>query len=148
MIDPIHFESLRKERPLEIRCHRCKRLLSHAVHVLDDNVKLDTRSDEPVVPERTIALVSRLLAEVGEFIGVDRDGYIVNRADLVGAQDGGERNGCCGPDGQAGPNVFCPCGHAVGTERGDCYMPHFVSLDSHWIDLCPLEWGVKGPDEK
>ena len=39
--------------------------------------------------------------------------------------------GCCGLDGMDGPNLVCPNGHEIGTEKSDCWMPHAaVLLDS------------------
>ena len=148
MTNPIELESLQKEGPLEIRCHRCKRCMARAVRVLDDSVKLGTEVESPVVPVGCITTSHRLFKELGEHSNVDREGFIANREDLAGAKDGGVRQGCCGPDGADGPNLFCPCGHQIGTEFGDCSMPHFVSLSANWIDICPVTWGVKGPDEQ
>lgn len=33
----------------------------------------------------------------------------------------GLRQGCCGVDGQDGPNISCICGAVLGTEWGDCW---------------------------
>jgi hypothetical protein len=49
---------------------------------------------------------------------------LVNLNDLVGTehhQDRHRLNGCCGLDGCDGPNLVCPKGHEIGTERSDCW---------------------------
>ena len=55
---------------------------------------------------------------------------LVNLNDLVGTehhQDPRRLNGCCGLDGCDGPNLVCPKGHEIGTERSDCWMAHVAS---------------------
>lgn len=47
-------------------------------------------------------------------------------------------NGCCGLDGQDGPNQVCRCGAEVGTLQNDCWTP-FVFIPNpdttHWADF-------------
>lgn len=41
----------------------------------------------------------------------------------------GRRSGCCGPDGQDGPNLACTdCGAEVATESADCWTVQQVAL--------------------
>jgi hypothetical protein len=42
----------------------------------------------------------------------------------------GRLNGCCGLDGQDGPNLVCEkCGDDVATEYSDCWMSHCIVFD-------------------
>ncbi|WP_330632899.1 HEAT repeat domain-containing protein [Halocatena halophila] len=57
--------------------------------------------------------------------------------------------GCCGPDGQQGPNTDCRNGHTVGIEMGDCYTVHCVALDPAAVIATETEAVVtEGIDEK
>jgi hypothetical protein len=42
--------------------------------------------------------------------------------------DYGRRNGCCGLDGQDGPNLVCDCGAEFATESSDCWTAQVVRL--------------------
>jgi hypothetical protein len=66
------------------------------------------------------------------FFDAAPDDYVVNLADLRNISFGGYRMGCCGTSAK-GPHIFCPNGHGVGTERTDCWMPHFGFL--HHADV-------------
>ena len=45
--------------------------------------------------------------------------------------------GCCGLDGQKGPNRVCACGAEVGTEYSDCWTFHMFAVatkNTEWIE--------------
>ena len=89
-------------------------------------------------PDKSICLEDGKPAVPEGFFTVNNQEYwcvagdvVVNLADLVGTkhhQDYRRRNGCCGLDGMDGPNLVCPNGHEVGTEKSDCWMPHAAVL--------------------
>jgi len=41
--------------------------------------------------------------------------------------------GCCGPSGDRGLNLVCPCGTRVATLMADCYGPHELHLDPELV---------------
>ncbi|MFD4609688.1 hypothetical protein ACFWOT_16620 [Streptomyces sp. NPDC058440] len=65
-------------------------------------------------------------------ISHDASLFILHPDDVPGTvphPDHGRRNGCCGLDGQDGPNLVCAaCGSEVATEQSDCWTQHLVAL--------------------
>lgn len=61
---------------------------------------------------------------------------IINLKDLINSKhhfDTSRLNGCCGLDGCDGINTVCINNHELGTENSDCWMPHYISLESDLI---------------
>ncbi|MEV6976072.1 hypothetical protein [Kitasatospora sp. NPDC093806] len=58
--------------------------------------------------------------------------FILHPDDVPGTAphpDAGRRNGCCGLDGQDGPNLVCAaCGAEVATKESDCWTRNLVAL--------------------
>lgn len=128
---------------VEIRCHRCKALLSRVVTRMPPPARSGITDNEPLLPSGRFVLSEELLKSSGEFFGAEPAEVLIGVEDLPNAKPGGIRQGCCGPDGQDGPNLFCARGHKVGTEMGDCWMPHFVRLPLKWIEMCSPDLGVQ-----
>ncbi|WP_131831078.1 MULTISPECIES: hypothetical protein [unclassified Frankia] len=65
-------------------------------------------------------------------VNFDGSLLILNPNDLLGTAchaDPRRRIGCCGPDGQNGPNLVCSgCGVEVATEERDCWTDNLVAL--------------------
>ncbi|MBM7861299.1 hypothetical protein [Lentzea nigeriaca] len=58
--------------------------------------------------------------------------FILHPDDVPGTAlhpDRRRRNGCCGLDGQDGPNLVCAgCGAEVATKESDCWTDNLVAL--------------------
>ena len=97
-----------------------------------------TRPLLPLRPDQSICLEYEKPALAEGFFGINSQEYwsaagrvLVNLSDLIGTKhhpDSRRRGGCCGLDGLDGPNLVCPNGHEVGTEKSDCWMPHAAVL--------------------
>lgn len=65
----------------------------------------------------------------------------MNLNDLINSKyhsDSSRLNGCCGNDGLDGINRVCKNNHEIGTEKSDCWMPHFISLDPKLIEYVKI----------
>jgi len=88
----------------------------------------------PVVAEFTAEFVDesdavplgRLWASSGASMEAFAGHHIANLADAR-VERFGDLSGCCGVSGD-GPNLACALGHAVGTERSDCWTPRFAAF--------------------
>ncbi|MCR3746698.1 hypothetical protein LX88_000636 [Lentzea californiensis] len=65
-------------------------------------------------------------------INYDATLFILHPDDVPGTAlhpDARRRNGCCGLDGQDGPNLVCAgCGAEVATKESDCWTDNLVAL--------------------
>lgn len=69
-----------------------------------------------------------------------RDSVVVHpgEAPLLEPLPGWENSsGCCGPDGNSGPNRAWPCGARVATLAADCTGPYELHLDPGRIRAAP-----------
>jgi len=97
-----------------------------------------TRPLLPIGADQPVRLEDGKAAVPEGFFGVNMQehwsaagGVVVNLSDLVGTKhhsDSHRLAGCCGLDGLDGPNLVCPNGHEIGTEKSDCWMPHAAVL--------------------
>ena len=60
--------------------------------------------------------------------GVQPGDIVISLESSVRVVPSGNRIGCCGVDGQDGPNLSCPCGLAIGTETSDCWTPRMFTI--------------------
>jgi len=108
------------------RCQLCKTELSSHLEELADLTALSDADNAPHVPE------GRYVLSDGSFFTGTEGKVIMNLHDarnIRRTDDPSRLNGCCGLDGLDGPNVLCRKGHAVGTEKSDCWMPHALILE-------------------
>jgi len=109
-----------------LSCSRCKIRITKSVRALDDPSVISIADGKPYLPSG-LFLVSQSEDEIIHQPGE----YILNLADLQNTKRHSNRSrlrGCCGLDGCNGPNIVCINGHEVGTERSDCWMPHFIAI--------------------
>jgi len=109
-------------------CARCDVPLSSALERVDDLSVVGEEDAQPLIPHGRYMLSAALLDAGHTWSGLTRDEIIVNLRDVINIQPGGTRNGCCGVDGLDGINTFCVNGHPIGTEKSDCWMPHFMHI--------------------
>ncbi len=131
---------------LVIRCAHFDVQVSPALERLDDLGIVDEEDQHPLIPQGRYVLNATLLDAGHAWSGLTRDGIIVNLCDVRNTQPGGTRNGCCGVDGMDGINTFCVNGHPIGTEKSDCWMPHFLHIPLEHVHLqaegMSRPWGV------
>src|SRR5262245_10097810 len=109
-------EILEGRGPFVVFCLGCGAALTGSLSALVPCAVLKAEDERSLLPSGTIATAERVLKDIGPWSGLDAGDAIIGRAD-INAVEGGRRNGCCGPDGCDGPNLFCRCGRPVATER-------------------------------
>jgi hypothetical protein len=105
-------------------CASCEHPLTGDLLVSEAFPAADNLSDrciaDPLVAQGTYA------------INHDRTLFILHPDDVPGTAlhpDSKRRNGCCGLDGQDGPNLVCAgCGAEVATKESDCWTDNLVAL--------------------
>jgi hypothetical protein len=124
--------------PLVIRmqCRKCGETLSSTMTQLITADQISLVDSSPLLPSG-YWMKSELITSEELFYGVGPKEAFINMSDLINVTAGGVRNGCCGPDGMDGANLLCKCGTPIGTEYGDCWMPHFVSVPLDGVELRP-----------
>jgi hypothetical protein len=106
-------------------CSVCRVVITRALTLLPNDHPICLEDRKPAIPEGYFAPVNF------DDWAVSGTAAVVNLNDLVGTKhppDVQRLNGCCGLDGLDGPNLICPNGHEVGTEKSDCWMPHAAVL--------------------
>jgi hypothetical protein len=98
-------------------------------------VLLCEKDGQPLLPAGRYLLSSAFLDASTTWDTITCDEILLNGGDVLNSQPGGTRNGCCGMDGLAGINTFCRIGHPLGTEKSDCWMPHFILIPLIHIHL-------------
>ncbi len=111
---------------MKIYCKTCHTELSPELQPLPADIPVNEADGEAYLPQ-------------GYYVVSDGNDYtntegkiIIHIHDLKNAifhPDSKRLNGCCGLDGQDGPNRVCVNNHEIGTEHSDCWMPHFVRLE-------------------
>ena len=118
-----------------LQCRQCGSRLSGAMDAFNEGTPICLEDGTPLIPKGMIAKSSKLEKAGFEWSNVDESDWIIHPEDLSNIKPEGIRNGCCGPDGCDGPNVACKCGNILGTEFGDCWMPHFMAIKSYAVEL-------------
>ena len=106
-------------------CPTCRAVITRALGALPKDHPICLENQKPAIPEGFFAAIN------AEDWAVSGTVVVVNLHDLVGTKHHPDRrrlNGCCGLDGCDGPNLVCPNGHEVGTEKSDCWMSHAAVL--------------------
>lgn len=131
-------------RNICLSCASCGRELSVPLRWLKEDDSVCTEDQEPLTPEGTVASLRTLVARGLEWPELDESSLVAQRGSLQNVVASGERNGCCGVDGCDGPNLSCECGAVIGTERSDCWMPHFVVFEPGAVGIDVPGPGVGG----
>lgn len=105
-------------------CGSCRLPITKPLAALDQSAVLVLKDGEPLVPSGWFDYSAKLL----DWTSIGDDGFLINLSDLIDVVEGGVRNGCCGPDGGDGINMFCRNGHPIGTEYRDCWTPAFIYI--------------------
>lgn len=112
---------------MEIRCKRCRNVLTQPLVRAEANFQPDTRDRQPFVPQGVAYF------EQGRYWSVEPGAsgiWCIHLESQLGMQlttDPTRLNGCCDLDGCDGPNLLCAhCRAAVATAKKDCWMPHCI----------------------
>ena len=115
---------------MKLICRKCQLVISKEVIELHDTSLLSHDDGQDYIPEGFYIIDDNKMH-------LDlRDAIIINLKDLVNSKRHSNRsrlNGCCGMDGLDGRNRLCLRNHEIGTEKSDCWMSHFIALDSEMV---------------
>ena len=109
---------------ISFECPVCRAVITRPLTSLPNDQSICLDDGKPAIPE---GFFSTINSEEWRVSGT----VVVNLRDLVGTKhhpDFRRLNGCCGLDGLDGPNLVCPNGHEIGTEKSDCWMSHAAVL--------------------
>ena len=118
-----------------LRCARCQVTVSRELTELRDPSLLSVADGQEHLPSGFFRVAGakdqedHLVAGEGEFI--------LNLRDLANTRhhsDFRRSQGCCGCDGLHGMNLVCANGHEIGTERSDCWMPHYAHFPPNMVE--------------
>ncbi|WP_281157074.1 hypothetical protein [Streptomyces sp. HYC2] len=105
-------------------CANCRQLLTGDLKKARPSRDTDKKSGHRIAPPR--------MARGTYAISHDASLFILHPDDVPGTAphpDRRRRNGCCGLDGQDGPNLVCAtCGADVATKQSDCWTQNLVAL--------------------
>ncbi|MGW3820086.1 hypothetical protein [Streptomyces sp. NPDC005046] len=105
-------------------CAHCKHPLTRELQESRAFPAGDHLSDHRIAEPR--------VAQGSYVINYDATLFILHPDDVPGTvlhPDSRRRNGCCGLDGQDGPNLVCAdCGADVATKESDCWTGNLVAL--------------------
>lgn len=110
---------------MKLICQNCKIEISKQVTELKDLNLLNKNDREDYIPEGFFIVAN------GEAYIETKGLIIINIKDLINSNyhpDNRRLNGCCGQDGLDGVNRVCLNNHEIGTEKSDCWMPHYITL--------------------
>lgn len=132
-------------------CRRCGRVLTREVFPLPELPVATLRAGgggyDPTVPVGYVATDPGAVHRDGEGAVGSAGCLVVNIEDgleLLVHEDPVRSSGCCGHDGQDGPNRGCPgCRSEVATLRDDCWSPQELRFEPDVVALMPLSrtWG-------
>lgn len=115
-----------------LRCPECQVPLTRELTALADPALLCTADGEPYLPEGNY----HREPAANHYLKTTGDVVAVNLADVLNTKhstDPRRLNGCCGLDGCDGLNLLCINGHAVGTEKSDCWMAHAALFEARTL---------------
>lgn len=121
-----------------LRCRECGAAISRPLRETSSEAKFSDKDQQQVVPAGFFARAEQVVISGKKPYARYQGEVLVGIPDLPFVLKGGDRNGCCGPMGGGGFNLFCPDDHPVGTEFGDCWMPHCVQIPLSLVELCPV----------
>lgn len=116
-----------------ICCRSCGQVLSDWLRPAPPEILAAIRAElrpdgEELLPPGVYARTSEILQGDELFYGVENSDIVLSLKSLVGVSPSGTREGCCGADGQDGPNLSCKNGHPIATELADCWQPHLCHI--------------------
>ena len=117
---------------MKLTCHTCRVEISRELTELKDLKLLNTDDGQDYIPEGYY-----LIDDQTADLELD-SAIVVNIKDLINSgyhSNPSRLNGCCGNDGLDGMNRVCINNHEIGTEKTDCWMFHFVSLNPDRVDF-------------
>lgn len=115
---------------MKLICKSCEIEISKEVTELKDLNLIKEEMEEDYIPQGSFIIDS------GEDNVEERGTIIINIKDLINSNyhsDGDRLNGCCGQDGLDGMNRVCLTNHEIGTEKSDCWMPHYIALNPNLV---------------
>ena len=118
---------------MKLICISCNLEISKQVSELKDLNLLDKNDGHGYIPEGFYIVDDGITYLVGL-----KGFIIINIKDLINSNhhpDQSRLSGCCGYDGCDGMNRICLNNHEIGTERSDCWMPHFVAFNPELVQL-------------
>ena len=113
---------------MKLICKTCNLEISKPISELNDLSLINENDRQDFVPEGFYLAFHDGTA----YAKLIKDSIIINKKDLVNSIYHSEQsrlNGCCGQDGLDGINRVCINNHEIGTEKSDCWMPHYVALN-------------------
>ena len=118
---------------IEFQCSKCGNPLTHRLVEKPDDVEF-------CEPDGEDLLAQGLAARDFEW----HDGqWVINRNDRRGMdviKDPSRCNGCCDLDGIDGFNLVCMrCSQEVATAKLDCWMPHYILLDTNRTNVIEVQ---------
>lgn len=117
---------------MKLVCKKCDEIVTQDLDVLKDEACLCEEDAKEYLPQG-FYIVSK-----GEYNPENEGDYLLNLRDLLNLKhttDLTRLNGCCGLDGLDGYNLLCKNGHEIGTERSDCWMPHYAIIDNGKVKM-------------
>ncbi|MDP5277210.1 hypothetical protein [Chengkuizengella axinellae] len=116
---------------MKLICKRCEIEISKQITELQDLKLLSKNNDKDYIPE------GYFLQDSGKDNSTNTSSFIIiNVKDLINSKyhsNTRRLNGCCGYDGLDGVNRVCINNHEIGTEKSDCWMPHYLTLNSDLV---------------
>ena len=120
-----------------VRCGSCGAPVSVALAVVDaDRIDLTIVGDATLprgsivlgAPARTVQPWAKAGTQVSPVVQAPEGSVVVHPDDVVpdAVTRVGLAGGCCGLDGQDGPNQGCACGAVLGTAWTDCWTANEV----------------------
>ncbi len=118
---------------MQLFCRKCDIPVTVLIKELLDITALNEADGKDLIPKGYYILSN------GDYTNTAGK-LIINSFDLINCKDhpnGGRLNGCCGLDGQDGPNKVCFNGHEIGTEFSDCWLAHAFVFETTSVNTHP-----------
>ncbi len=112
---------------MKIYCKTCHAELTPELNLLPESIAVNETDGEAYLPQ------GYYIISDGNHFAKTEGQILIHIHDLRNSTfhtDSKRLNGCCGLDGQDGPNRVCLNNHAIGTEHSDCWMPHLIALEA------------------
>lgn len=107
-------------------CKACGNEITNNLFELIDLSLLNSEDRQDYLPQGSFMI------NQGDYATQNKGWILINKNDLIHCKnhpDSYRTVGCCGMDGMQGMNKICMCSNEVATERSDCWMAHYTSLN-------------------